>query len=154
MLTNLRKTPSLPAQQHVTISHASVGAPVAWRASLARVLPAAALALFLGCGGGSSTDITPPPPADTTAPTVTATTPTNNAVDVALNATASITFSEPINSAILTTTSVTVVSSAGGAGATIAGAVTFTGTAGTFTPTTPLAGSTRYTVTVTTAVKE
>lgn len=119
-----------------------------------RLLTSATASVLLGCGGGSTTDITPPPVRDTTAPTVTATAPANDAVDVALNAALSITFSEPLNPSTLTTTSVAVVPSGGGAGAALAGLVTYSGATAIFTPATPLPGSTRYTVAITTAVKD
>ena len=145
---------TLCEQQKVTAFRTRAGASALSWASVARRWPAAALSILLGCGGGSAADITPPPVRDTTAPTVTATTPADGAADVAVNSTLSISFSEPLNPATLTTASVTVVSSGGGAGAAIAGSITFSGTTGTFTPAAPLAGVTRYTVTITTAVKD
>ena len=153
-VTKPRKTVPSRDQQKVTAFRALADADVLFRAFAARLLPAAALSILLGCGRGSTRDITPPAVRDSTAPTVTATMPANGAVDAALNATLSITFSEPLNPATLTTTSVTVVTSGGGVGATIAGSVTFSGTSGTFTPATPLVGSMRYTATITTAVKD
>lgn len=147
-------TPPSRGQQRVTDFRALSGAPVLLHAFVARLLPAATLSILLSCGGGSTKDITPPPVRDTTSPTVTATTPATDAVDASVNATLSITFSEPLNPATLTTTSVTVVSSGGGAGSALAGSVTFSGTTGTFAPTSPFAGSTRYTATITTAVKD
>ena len=123
-------------------------------AGAVRGLRAAASAALIACGGGSGTDITPPTTRDTTAPTVTATTPTDGAVDVTQNATVSVTFSEPINAVTFTATSVTVVAAGGASGAAVAGTVAMNGTTATFTPTKALAGSTRYTVTITTAVKD
>ena len=121
------------------------------RVTVARCLRAAASIFLVACGGSSSTDIiTPPIVRDTTAPTVTATKPVNDAVGAALNSTLSITFSEPINAATLTSTTVTVA----GAGAAIAGSVTFSDSTATFTPAAALAGSTKFTVTITTGVKD
>ena len=122
------------------------------RATRQRIIRVFGLCTFVGCGGATK-DITPPPPRDTTAPTVTATTPADGTADAAPNVPLSITFSEPLNPATLTTSSLTV-SPAGSGAAALAGTVTLTGATGTFTPTTPLAASTRYTATISTAVKD
>ena len=89
---------------------------------------------------------------DVTAPTIIASTPGNGATGVALNTSASVTFSEPMTNATLTTSSFTLVPTAGGAA--VAGTVSVAGNTATFTPSVGLAGNTQYTATVTTAAKD
>ncbi len=113
---------------------------------------AAALSLLLGCGGASTGDITPPVVVDSTAPTVSAVTPSSNAVDVAVSAVITVTFSEPVNPVTVTTSTLSVTAGVGAAP--IAGTVAATGSTATFTPSAPLSAGTSYTVTITTAVKD
>jgi hypothetical protein len=90
------------------------------------------------------------PPTDTVAPTVTVTNPVHNAVGVAV-ITAS--FSEPMDTATITTTTMTLT----GPGATaVSGTVTYTSSPplAHFIPATALAAETAYTATVTTGVKD
>lgn len=89
---------------------------------------------------------------DTTRPTVTTTSPMNLATGVAANSLVSATFSESMRNSTLTTASVTVAKTIGGAA--VAGTVSVTGNTVTFTPSTALAGSTQYTATVTTVAKD
>lgn len=92
--------------------------------------------------------------ADTTPPTITATTPTNAATGVALTTTVTVTFSEAMDPTTINTTTfslaVTSPSSA------VAGTVSYNnGThVATFTPSAPLLPSTSYTATVTTGAKD
>ena len=88
---------------------------------------------------------------DTTAPTLALTEPAAAETNVAVNATISATFSEPINVATLTASSFVVT---GPGGTAVPGSFTYSGTTATFTPTSPLAASTGYTVTVTNAVTD
>ena len=102
------------------------------------------LAVFMaGCGGGGGGSSGPSP--DTTAPTVSSTTPANGATGVAVTAT----FSEAMDPATITTATFTL--SGGGA---VTGAVTYAGTTATFTPTASLAYSTPYTATITTGARD
>ncbi|MEJ7759788.1 MAG: Ig-like domain-containing protein [Gemmatimonadaceae bacterium] len=93
-------------------------------------------------------------PADVTRPTVVATTPPNGATGVARNTVVTATFSEPIDPTSINSS--TVFLTPQGGGAPVAGTVSYnagTNTA-TFTPSSPLANFTTYTLTVTTGVKD
>lgn len=86
-----------------------------------------------------------PPGPDTTPPTITAMTPANGATGVALNVAPTVTFSEPMDPATITTTTVQL-NGPGGVSATVAyDAATRRVT---LTPASPLADSTTYTVVV------
>jgi len=94
------------------------------------------------------------PVADTTRPTVVATTPPTGATGVATNTAVTVSFSEPMDATSINGTTVRLNVTAGGAP--VAGTVTYnagTNTA-TFTPTAPLANNTGYTLTVTTGVRD
>ncbi|MGB8457002.1 MAG: Ig-like domain-containing protein, partial [Candidatus Acidiferrum sp.] len=87
----------------------------------------------------------------TGAPTVISTVPAGGATVVAVNTLVSATFSEPMNPLTLTNATFTLT----GPGATaVAGAVTYSGSTATFTPTTVLANSTLFTATITTGAKD
>lgn len=89
--------------------------------------------------------------ADTTPPTMIATSPFANASGVNVGSAITATFSEPINPSTVTLAGVFTVMN----GATpVPGTVTYNGTTATFTPSAPLASSTLYTVALTTAVKD
>lgn len=89
---------------------------------------------------------------DTTAPTVTAVAPTNNAVGVPVSTTVQVTFSEEMNQSTLNTTNITLRNTI--TNALVAGTVSSTATVATFTPSGPLSNATNYTVTVTTGVTD
>jgi hypothetical protein len=89
---------------------------------------------------------------DTTRPTVTSTSPKSSAVGVAPNAPISATLSEALRNASMTTASVTVVKTAGGAA--VSGTVSVNSYSVTFTPLAALAGNTQYTATVTTGARD
>lgn len=106
----------------------------------------ALLILLASCSSDDPTK----PPTDTVAPTVTATNPVHNAVTVAV-ITAS--FSEPMDAASITTTTLTLT----GPGATsVSGTVAYTSSPpmARFTPASALAVETAYIATVTTGVKD
>lgn len=84
--------------------------------------------------------------ADATAPTVTSSSPANNATNVARNASAGVTFSESMDASTLTAANVTMKETVSGTA--VAGAVSYSGVTAVFLPTTALAASTRYTVMV------
>jgi len=90
--------------------------------------------------------------ADTTAPTVTTTSPLANATGVDVKAALTATFSKPINPATVTGGTFTLVQGA----SPVAGALTFGpgGTTATLTPGSTLAASSLYTVTLGTGVKD
>lgn len=90
---------------------------------------------------------------DTTAPTVSATSPADAATGVALSATVSATFSEAMDPATLTSGTFTVEDNAANP---VAGTLTVTtgNTVATFTPDTALANGTTYTATVTTGAQD
>ena len=100
--------------------------------------------LLLACGDDD------PISGDVEAPTVTATSPANGAIDIARNTTISVTFSEPIDPASSTTTSFIVVANGSTA---IAGTVAVSGSTATFTPTAQLPFGT-YVARVTTAIQD
>jgi len=87
--------------------------------------------------------------ADTTRPTVTSTVPADNAVDVAVNANITATFSEAMDSATVIAANFTVVG-----GSAVAGAVTLSGNTATFNPTSDLPLETEFTATISTAVTD
>lgn len=91
--------------------------------------------------------------ADTTPPTVTSISPANGATGVSQSATASATFSEPMNPSTITTASVVLRN---GTGAVVPATVTYNSSTrvATLTPTSPLAASSGYTATITTDVKD
>ena len=86
--------------------------------------------------------------ADTTAPTVTATSPVANATGVAVSTNVTATFSEAMNAATLTTTTVTLVPQ--GSTTPVAATVTYAAATNTVTlnPTSNLATNTVYTATI------
>lgn len=83
------------------------------------------------------------------APSVTSTSPIDNATGVALNKTITATFSVPMNSATLTASSFIVKQG----NTTIAGALSYANNTVSFVPVTPLLENKVYTCTITTAVK-
>ncbi len=84
---------------------------------------------------------------DTTRPTVSAVSPANGAVDIAINSKLSVAFSEPITSSTMNTSSFTLSAN----GSPVTGTVSNTGV---FTPAAELISNTVYTATVTTAVTD
>ncbi len=92
------------------------------------------------------------PPPDTTPPTVLATSPINGATGVALNIAPTATFSEPMSSATLTTSTFTVVVAS--SGAPVSGTVGISANTATFTPSGNLLNSTQYRATITTGVRD
>jgi hypothetical protein len=89
------------------------------------------------------TTITPPP-------TVVSTIPANGAANVSIGQTVSATFSESMNSATISGSTVTVT----GPGGAVAGTVTYSGATATFTPAAALGYSTAYTATITTGAQD
>jgi hypothetical protein len=89
-------------------------------------------------------------PSDVTPPTVLSVTPANSATSVAVNSAATVTFSEAMSSASITTSTFTLKQGT----SSVAGTVTYSGTTATFTPSAALAGGTVYTASITTGVKD
>lgn len=88
---------------------------------------------------------------DTTAPTVRFTNPTSSAINVPLNTALSVTFSEAIEGATITSQTVSLQQ----AGASVvAGSLQTVGTTVTFRPTINLAANSQYTATITTGVED
>ncbi|MEE9564864.1 MAG: Ig-like domain-containing protein [Candidatus Hydrothermarchaeaceae archaeon] len=87
---------------------------------------------------------------DTTAPTVSSTSPAANATGVAVDVSISATFSEGMNSATITT--VTFTLSTGGSN--ISGTVSYSDKIATFKPSSNLTNSTTYSVTISTGAKD
>jgi len=109
--------------------------PLAW------FIPLVLTVLVTGCGSGST---------DTTAPSVGSTAPANAAAGVAVSANITATFSEEMDAATISTTTVTVVH-----GSTpVAGAVSYTGNTVTFNPTADLVAGFSYVATITTGAKD
>jgi hypothetical protein len=88
--------------------------------------------------------------ADVTAPTINSAVPANNAVAVAVGASAIVTFSEAMNPATLTSSTFTLKQGT----TAVAGSVSVTGATATFKPTSPLAVNKLYTGTITTGAKD
>ncbi len=84
-----------------------------------------------------------------TIPGVISVTPTQGATGVVINTTVTATFSMAMNPASITTSTFTLT---GPGGAAVAGAVSYSGTTATFTPSADLAYGTTYTATLTTGV--
>jgi hypothetical protein len=91
-----------------------------------------------------------------TPPKITLTNPINLATGVLLNAAVNANFSEAMNPLTLTTATFTVQPTGPPLGALVLGSVTYNAVANiaTFTPASPLAGSTQYTATVTIGAKD
>lgn len=94
-----------------------------------------------GCAGGSGSNGTP---ATVSAPVVLLTSPADNATGVLLTKPIAVAFSKEMKADAFTATTFTATSSSG----TVSGAITYANGYATLTPTTLLAPSTRYTVTV------
>jgi len=107
------------------------------------------VAFVAGCGrssGGDNGGVSP----DTTAPTLITTIPLDLATGVATNTTVNATFSEAMDPATITATTLTLKQ-----GTTpVSGAVTYVGTTASFTPASNLTPSTLYTATITSGVKD
>jgi len=88
--------------------------------------------------------------ADITAPAILSTNPANSAVNIAVNATVGITFSEAMNASTISTSTITLKQGA----TTIAGTVSYTGNTATFTPSAVFIAGSIYTVTITTGAKD
>ncbi|MGB8491701.1 MAG: Ig-like domain-containing protein [Bacteroidales bacterium] len=101
---------------------------------------------FTTIAGEPGTSVTP----DVKAPEINAVAPANNAAAVSTSAALSATFSEAMNPATINTT--TFVLKQGTTA--VNGSVTYSGTTAKFTPSSPLAGSTTYTATITTGAKD
>ncbi|HVA95883.1 MAG TPA: Ig-like domain-containing protein [Candidatus Dormibacteraeota bacterium] len=85
------------------------------------------------------------------APTVVSTAPADTATDVAVNTTVAATFSVPMDAATIDGTTFTLTAPGPTA---VAGAVTYSGSTATFTPTSALANSTVYIARITTGAKD
>jgi hypothetical protein len=88
--------------------------------------------------------------ADVKAPTISSVVPTNNATSVATGTKATVTFSEAMNPTTITAATFTLKQGS----TAIPGAVSYTGTTATFTPTAALSAGLVYTATITTGVKD
>jgi hypothetical protein len=95
----------------------------------------------------SFTTVTAP---DLTPPTVSSTSPADSAIDVAIAANVTATFSEAMNSSTISATNFTLYQAA----TPIAGAVSYSGNVATFNPTSDLANNAVYTATVTTGATD
>jgi hypothetical protein len=104
------------------------------------------VAFVSGCGGSGNGSVI----AATTAPTVTSIAPADSASNIAINTNITATFSEAMNASTINSTSFTLKQ-----GTTpVAGTVTYVGTTAIFKPTSVLNGTTAYTATITTGVKD
>lgn len=102
---------------------------------------------FSGCGGGGG-DSTP---ADTTAPVVNYTSPSNGTTNVDINVTISIVFSESMDATTINTSTISMRDYSNNL---VSGNVTYSGTTASFSADSALNYSTSYTVTVTTGVQD
>lgn len=87
---------------------------------------------------------------DVTAPTVLSVVPVNAATTAATTTKVTVTFSEAMDAATITTSAFTLKQGT----TSVAGTVTYSGTTATFTPSAALTGSTVYTATITTGAKD
>ena len=101
------------------------------------------LVLFISSCSDDSNDVV------TVAPTITATSPANNATNVARNNSVEITFSEAMDPATINSSTIIVKQGT----VVVAGTVTYSGMIATFTPTNSFLALTAYNVTVTTGAK-
>lgn len=90
----------------------------------------------------------------TGAPTVISTVPANLATGVLANTAISATFSEPMNPLTINNATFTLTTLVGGVATPVAGAVTYSGSTATFTPTLVLAAGKLFTATITTGAKD
>ena len=90
------------------------------------------------------------PASDKLAPTITLTSPVNNATGISLNKVIAVTFSEPMNPTTISATTLTVKQGT----TAVTGVVAYSGTTATFTPTNFLSAGTIYTVTMTTSATD
>lgn len=88
---------------------------------------------------------------DTTPPTVTSTSPVNNAIGVAATTTVTATFSKAMDPLTINTATFTLT---GPGTASVLGTVTYLNATATFAPTNPFEGNTIYTATITTGAKD
>ena len=108
------------------------------------------VAVFLltaGCGERSNPFSSGISSTDRTAPTVVSTVPGNLATQAPLTGPITVTFSEPMAMSSMMASAFTFSPA-------IAGTLSYTGNTATFTPSSPLAANTPYTITVTTAVED
>ncbi|MBI2346298.1 MAG: Ig-like domain-containing protein [Deltaproteobacteria bacterium] len=113
-------------------------------------LPSGSSATFTYDANGNRLHESVKPPPDITAPTVAGTSIPDGATAVPINAPITVTFSEPMDAATITTSSFQVADGTGP----IAGTVSYANSTATFTATAPLNYFTDYTATVTTDVKD
>lgn len=102
------------------------------------------------CSGGGGDSPTGGATTDTVAPTVSSTSPANNAIGIATNAAISATFSETIPASNGGTAAFTLSDGV----ANVSGTVAYSGATVTFTPASPLSYSTPYTATISGSVKD
>jgi hypothetical protein len=103
---------------------------------------------FTTAGGGSTGNNNNN--ADKTPPSIISVNPVNNTLSVAVNSKVTVTFSEAMNSATITSSTFNLKQGT----ASIAGTVTCSGNIATFSPSVSLTGGTAYTATVTTGVQD
>jgi len=109
--------------------------------------------IALADGGGNNVVLTVSGlgvPCNTTAPTVTLTSPANLATNAPISSQLTATFSEPMDPATITNTSFVLQQ----AGTTVGGTVTYANGTATFAPTTGLLTNTFYTATITTGAQD
>ena len=116
-----------------------------------RTLPGLALPmciLFAACGDSSPTEIIN---RDTTRPVVASVTPLANTTGVAIGATITVSFSEPVDPTTVTTTTLSIA----GPNGPVAGSIVVTGAVATFTPAAPFTEfASSFTARVTTGVRD
>lgn len=89
---------------------------------------------------------------DSSVPSISSTSPADDATRIAINAAVTATFSEAVNSSTVTTSSFSLAPSSGGSN--VAATVGYSGTTATLTPSSNLSNSTLYTATLTTAIQD
>lgn len=112
-------------------------------------LAVAAVVLVAGCKKDEATEPISPTSPSPQSPTVTAKSPASNETKVARNKVISITFSEAMNASTINSSTFTLKE-----GTTlVAGAIAYSGTTATFTPSTALKSDVAYSATITTGAK-
>ena len=115
------------------------------------VLPLSLIATLLGCNTSSTSTSVSPQPTDTTAPTVSSTSPVDGATDVETSSVVTATFDEDIFAITVDSTSFTLLGNGN-----VSGTVSFDGSnnTATFTPNATLGPLTTHTATLTSAITD
>jgi len=155
-LYNTTKNVTLTANEAATIYYTTDGttpttSSAVYSTSMIPIASTTTLKFFAKDSAGNSEGVkTEIYTIDTTAPTITSTTPAGAATGIALQPAITVVFSETMDSTSITASTFTLAAGS----VAVTGTVVPTGTTATFTPSNSLSYSTTYTATVTTGVKD